>query len=135
MHRALREKGPGYVRLAGKCAECVADNCRTRRGRQRSDWIPRAETDFALKWQLEDLRKRIIGETTSKAKHDSCTSSGATPNQSPTDPPCGRDISKPSVRLLPIQAMTGQNNQQLPDSAYYAGLKKLYEAAANDTRA
>src|SRR5262249_47556408 len=95
---------------------------------------PDAETNFALKWQLEDLRQRIIGQTTSKAKQESCTCSGTTPNRSPTDPPCGREISEPSVRLLPIRAMIAQNNQQLPDSAYYAELKKLYEAAASDSK-
>jgi hypothetical protein len=84
---------------------------------------PGAEPDFALKWQLEDLRNRIAGEATSKAKHDSCTC--PSPPQKPTevDPPCGKEISEPSSPLLPIEA-----------SAYYAGLKELYETAMKDAK-
>ncbi len=91
----------------------------------------KAENSFALKWQLEDLRQRIIGETTSKAKTDRCTCSGQNENPTAVDPPCGKEISKPTVRLLPIRSMQ-VDNQKLPDSAYYVELKKLYEVAISD---
>ena len=89
------------------------------------------EQDFALRWQLNDLRRRIIGEDTSTAKHDRCTCSGETQSPAPTGPPCGNEISQPVARLLPIRAM---DEPQLPDSAYYAELKRLYKSAAEDTK-
>lgn len=94
---------------------------------------PDADKSFALKWQLEDLRQRIIGETTSKAKHERCTCSGQNQNPTPVHPPCGNKIAKPSVRLLPIRSMS-VDNQRLPDCAYYLGLTNLYDAAVKDTK-
>jgi hypothetical protein len=92
---------------------------------------PGADPDFALKWQVEDLRNRIVGETTSKAKHHSCTCPSPPEKPTEVDPPCGKEISEPSSPVLPIRAMS---EPQRPDNAYYAHLKELYETAMEDTK-
>jgi hypothetical protein len=92
-----------------------------------------AKMNVGLKWQLEDLRKRIIGETTAKAKVHTCGCHGTPQNQTEAGPPCGKEIAEPAERLLPIRAMT-VDNQELPDSAYYSGLKELYDAAGTTSK-
>lgn len=83
---------------------------------------PEEAKDFGLRWQLEDLRKRLIGESSSEEKVQACQTDQKGTNA--IAPPCGVEISKPSKQILPIRKMEGKL-----DSDYYDNLGKLKEAA------
>ncbi|MDX2070783.1 MAG: hypothetical protein SFV55_20305 [Haliscomenobacter sp.] len=78
--------------------------------------------NLGLKWQLEDLRKRLIGGSTAEEKVQACQMDKK--ETTAIAPPCGAEIAKPAKPLLPIRKMEGKM-----DSHYYDNLGKLKEAA------
>ena len=83
---------------------------------------PNGAKDFGLGWQLNDLHKRLIGESSSEEKVQACQTDQKGTNA--IAPPCGVEISKPSKKILPIRKM-----EDKMDSDYYDNLGKLKQAA------
>jgi hypothetical protein len=86
-------------------------------------FIYNEERNFGLKWQLNDLRKRLIQETTSLGKMNECFC--APVEQPDLTHPCGKEEER---ALLPIMAMEGKGN-----SDYYKKLSRLYYKAETES--
>ncbi len=92
-------------------------------------YLIKNKENLGLNWQLDNLRKRLIQETTSAEKIRACLHVPDDQNEMPDlDPPCNKDILKPAYQLFPIRKM---NNKE--DSEYYRKLNELYEQAKSKT--
>lgn len=92
-------------------------------------YLTKNDKNLGLKWQLDDLRKRLIQETTSADKISACLNvSGGQNEISDLAPPCGEEIVKPASQLLPIKKWKDNEG-----SEYYKRLVELYDLANNSS--
>ena len=81
--------------------------------------IEQSGDDRGLKWQLNDLYQRLNGDSSNRSEHR-CGE--------PSDPsPCGQDISEPP-------SSKGRSLFPIPESVYLEELRKLSEAAREQTK-
>lgn len=90
-----------------------------------------AQDEFGLHWQLDDLRKRLLGNISAADKISLCHKQHERPKQEKSKdapiPPCDPEIGKPAKdqQLLPIRMMaTVETN-----SAYYDKVSELFASA------
>lgn len=93
-----------------------------------------AGENLGIKWQLEDLKRRISGQTLYTKRERKCgkqqdpaaTETGCCDKIS-LDPPCGSDIIFPKKAYFPIREMEGVKNSK--NSDYYDDIAGLYDKA------
>jgi len=91
-----------------------------------------AQDEFGLHWQLEDLRKRLLGNISATDKISLCHKQHERPKQDKSKdapiPPCDPEIGKPAKdqQLLPIRKMKPLVET---NSAYYDKVSELFASA------